>query len=102
MPRFAIRRELPGATEAEVDAAALRAIACIAEMNNRVTWVRSYWDQRAESILCVYDAPNEQLIREHADIALIPCDEVREVSEIGPTDYLDRIEPNADLASVPQ
>jgi Nickel responsive protein SCO4226-like len=94
MPKFTIRRDLPAATDIEIDAAALRAIACVAEMKGRVKWIRSYWDRDAEHVLCVYEAANEAEIREHARIARIPCDEVREVSEFGPDEYVDEIVPD--------
>lgn len=92
MPKFIIRRDLPGATEAEVDAAALRALACIAEMDNRVVWLRSYWDRVAGHVRCVYEAASEAEIREHAEIARIPCDEVHEVTELSPGDYASELE----------
>lgn len=100
MPKFAIRRDLPNATEIEIDAAALRAIACIAEMGDRVKWIQSYWDKAAEHVLCVYEAPNEAAIREHAALARIPCDEVREVTELGPADYVDEFAPDL-VSNVP-
>lgn len=89
MRTFTIRRNLPAATDIEVDAAALRAIACVAEMNGRVKWIRSFWDRDAGHVTCVYEASSEAEIREHADLASIPCDEVREVTEFAPGDYVD-------------
>ena len=95
MPKFTVRRDLPNATDVDIDAAALRAVACEAEMKGRVRWIRSYRDRDAERILCLYEAASEAEIREHAELARIPCDEVREVTELGPAQYVDAELPEA-------
>lgn len=87
MPRYSIVRNVPGATQEDIDASSMRAIWCLAEYP-KVKWIRSYWDPEAEQIRCIYDAPNEQMIRDHSANARIPCDDVREVAEFGPETYL--------------
>jgi hypothetical protein len=87
MPRFTIRRVVPDATREDVDAAAFRAIACATEYDG-LKWIRSYWDETGHELLCLYEAANADQIREHSRRARIPCDEVREVVEVGPEEYL--------------
>lgn len=87
MPRYRILRNVPGAMQEDIDAAAMRAIWCLAEFPG-LRWLRSYWDRETEALLCIYEAPNADLIWEHAQSSRIPCDEVREVLELNPGDYL--------------
>ena len=87
MPRYLVLRKVPGATDEDIDAAALRAIWCLPEFPS-LRWVRSYWDRELEELRCIYDGPDPQLIREHAANSQIPCDEVRAVTEFGPELYL--------------
>jgi hypothetical protein len=95
MPRYVIRRDIPDATQEVVDAASMRAIWCLRDFPE-VRWVRSYWDQSADRILCIYDAPNEEMLRQHSESSRLPCDEVLEVTQFGPETYL------AETESVPE
>ena len=90
-----ILRKVPGATDEDIDAAALRAIWCLPEFPS-LRWVRSYWDREGEELRCIYDGPDAQLIREHAATAHIPCDAVHPVSEFGPELYLNGESPGDD------
>ncbi len=87
MPRYSIVRNVPGLTQEELDAASMRAIWCLSDFPE-MRWVRSYWDQESEQLLCVYDSPNVQMIQDHSSSARIPCDDVHEVWEFGPDTYL--------------
>lgn len=87
MPLYAIRREIPGLSREELDAAALRAIMCLFDFPD-MRWLRSYWDEKLGVIECVYEAQDPDQIRDHARRSRIPCDEVRQVTEIGPEQYL--------------
>lgn len=82
---FVVRRPFPGATTAELDAAAIRSLACA---QPGLSWVRSFWDARMEETLCVYNALSADDIRHHAIQAQIPCDEVRSVEEILPERFI--------------
>lgn len=83
MSLYLIRREIPGATEEELEAAAYRAIACLFNYEG-LTWHTSYWDKDAGRLYCVYEGQSVQQIEDHARRARIPCDEVKLVSQIGP------------------
>ncbi|MCA9844823.1 MAG: DUF4242 domain-containing protein [Dehalococcoidia bacterium] len=87
MGLYKVRRVVGELAQDEVDAAALRSTWCLSDYPN-VTWHHSMWDKEAGEIICLYEAPNEEIIREHAEAARLPCDEVREVSFIDPQEYL--------------
>ncbi len=83
MPLFMIQRSFPGATDNDLDAAAVRAVAC-APFHVGLRWIRSFWDAENEQLTCYYEANAAEDIRRHADRAQIPCDEVMMVEEILP------------------
>jgi hypothetical protein len=87
MPTYSIIRSVPGATAEDIDSASMRAIWCLPEFPG-MQWVQSYWDRDAEVINCIYVAPNEEMIRQHAVNSRIPCDEVTPVVAFGPDNFL--------------
>ena len=86
MPLFLIRRDVPGITQEEVDAASYRAITC-AFYYAGLRWLSSYWDQDGGTIHCVYEAQSADDVFEHAQVARIPCNDVRQVQPFGPESY---------------
>jgi hypothetical protein len=88
MPRFLIERAVPGLTLADVDAAARRSVAALADMPD-VKWIRSYVSDAEGKIFCEYDAPSVEAILEHARRAGLPVDRVSEVAmEISPAMFV--------------
>jgi hypothetical protein len=87
MPLFHVRRDVPGLTQEEADAAGFRALACAAEFPG-LRWIDSVWDAEGGVFFCVYEAGSEHQVREHARRARIPCDDVREVVRISPEDLV--------------
>lgn len=83
MPLYQIRRSFPSATERDLDSAAARSLSCLAWFEG-MRWIRSYWDPTSESTLCYYEAASIGDVVAHAEKASIPCDEIREVTEILP------------------
>jgi hypothetical protein len=87
MPKYVIEREIPGAGNLSADE--LRAISqkscgVLNEMGSRIQWLESF--VTPDKIYCVYIAPNEQTVREHAEKGGFPANRVSEVkSVIGPT-----------------
>lgn len=54
------------------------------DMGPQIQWVHSY--VTADQIMCVYRAPNEQLIRDHAQQGGFPADKISEIkTTIDPT-----------------
>jgi hypothetical protein len=67
MPKYVIERELPGAGKLSpqgLQAISQTSCGVLRELGPEIQWVHSY--VTADKIYCIYNAPNEQLIREHA------------------------------------
>lgn len=86
MPRFVIERHLPGAgrlTAEEIRAVALKSCLVLKELGTDIQWVQSYVTD--DTIYCVYLAPSEDLIREHARRGCFPANRISPVRrEISP------------------
>ncbi|MGD0365324.1 MAG: DUF4242 domain-containing protein [Bryobacteraceae bacterium] len=83
MPQFVIEREVTGAgslSEAEVRELSLRSLATLHEMGPQIQWLHSYVTE--DKIYCVYLAPDEESIREHARRVGIPADRVSAVRRL--------------------
>ena len=87
MPKYVIERELPGA--GDLSAEELRGISqtscnVLNEMGPQIQWVQSQVTD--DKIYCTYFAPNEDMIRQHAEQGGFPANKVSEVrSVIDPT-----------------
>lgn len=83
MPMYLIEREIPGAgrlTPQDLAAVARRSCDVLRELGPEIRWVRSY--VTGDRIHCVYDAPNEDRVREHARRGGFPADRVEEVAAV--------------------
>ena len=87
MPKFLIERNLAGAgkfTTEQLVGIAQKSRGVLRELGPEIQWVQSY--VTADKITCVYIAPNEELIREHAKRGGFPCDNVQMIlAVIDPT-----------------
>ncbi|WP_435036141.1 DUF4242 domain-containing protein [Pseudomonas neuropathica] len=87
MPKFVIEREIPGAgklSEAELKAVSHKSCDVLRELGPQVQWLQSY--VTADKIYCVYIAPDEELVREHARLGSFPANSVaRVMTVIDPT-----------------
>lgn len=87
MPKFVIEREIPNAGDlspAELKAISQKSCGVLREMGPAIQWVQSY--VTGDKVYCVYIAPNEAMIREHARQGGFPADRVSEVrAMIDPT-----------------
>ena len=80
MPQFVIEREVPGAgslTEAQIRDLSLRSLQTLKEMGPQIQWLHSYVTE--DKVYCVYLAPDENTVREHARKVGIPADRVSAV-----------------------
>jgi cell division inhibitor SulA len=80
MPRYVIERQLPGAgrlSAEEVRGVAQRSCAVLKELGSDIQWVESYVTD--DTIYCVYLAPSEELIREHARRGGFPANRIARV-----------------------
>ncbi|MBA2292546.1 MAG: DUF4242 domain-containing protein [Gemmatimonadales bacterium] len=83
MPRYLIKREIPGAgkmSPQELKGASQKSCAVLQHLGPDIQWVQSY--VTGDTIHCVYVAPSEDLIRQHADQAGFPANEIMEVMAI--------------------
>lgn len=83
MPKYVIEREIPGAgklSAQEVKSIAETSCNVLRNMGPEIQWVHSYVAE--DKIYCVYIAPNEEMIREHARQGGFPANSVSEVSTI--------------------
>lgn len=83
MPQFVIEREVPGAgtlSEAEIRELSLRSLSVLKEMGPQIQWLHSYVTE--DKVYCVYLAPDENAIREHARQVGIPADRVSAVRRL--------------------
>ena len=89
MPEFVIERDVPGAgrlSEEEIREMSLRSLQALAEIGPKIRWLRSYVTE--DKVYCIYLAPDEQTIRDHARRASIPADRVSAVRRlIDPAKY---------------
>lgn len=83
MPKFLIARTVGKLTDAQIEAAAQRAIRVLAEFP-QVKWIRTYYLAEEGKMYCEYEAPDIDMIYEHARRAQIPVDSVRMVTELQP------------------
>ena len=83
MPKYVIEREIPDVGELspeQLQAISQKSCAVLSNLGPQIQWVESYVvDDR---IYCVYIAPNEELVREHARLGGFPANRISEVRSI--------------------
>jgi cell division inhibitor SulA len=83
MPKFVIEREIPGAgalTAEQVQGIAEKSCSVLRNMGPQIQWLHSYVTDN--KIYCVYIAPNEEVVREHARQGGFPANSVAQVRRI--------------------
>jgi Protein of unknown function (DUF4242) len=87
MPKFVIEREIPDAgklTQEQIAAISQKSCGVLKNMGPQIQWVESF--VTPDKIYCIYIAPNEALVREHAKQGGFPANRVSEVKRmIDPT-----------------
>ena len=87
MPKFVIEREIPGVgklSSDELQGVSQKSCDVLRELGPEVQWVQSYVTD--DKLYCVYIAPDEGLVRKHAEMGGFPANSVSEVrSVIDPT-----------------
>ncbi|WP_242124468.1 DUF4242 domain-containing protein [Sphingobium sp. Sx8-8] len=87
MPQFVIEREMPGVGKLsgeELKGASQGSCNVLRQLGPDIQWVHSYVTD--DKIYCVYRAPSEDLIRQHAEIAGFPANSISQVrATIDPT-----------------
>ena len=83
MPKYVIEREIPGAgklSAQELRAISQKSCAVLGSLGPQIQWLHSYVTD--DKVYCLYIAPNEQQVREHAAQGGFPANRVSEVVEI--------------------
>ncbi|HMB64022.1 MAG TPA: DUF4242 domain-containing protein [Eudoraea sp.] len=83
MPKFVIEREIPGAgnlTSEQLKGISQTSCGVLTNMGPQIQWVQSY--VTTDKIYCVYNAPNEEMVREHAKQGGFPANSVSKVATV--------------------
>ena len=87
MPKYLIEREVPGVgnlSAQDVQGLSQKSCDVLQKLGPQIQWVQSY--VTGDKIYCVYIAPNEEMIREHAKQGGFPANSISEiVTTIDPT-----------------
>jgi hypothetical protein len=81
--QFLIERDIPGAgslSEAQIREISLHSLETLKKMGSQIQWLHSYVTE--DKIYCLYLAPDEDSIREHARQAGIPADRIAAVRSL--------------------
>ncbi|MFI5092175.1 MAG: DUF4242 domain-containing protein [Candidatus Acidiferrales bacterium] len=83
MPKYVIEREIPGAgnlSDAQLCEVSRRSVSVLKEMGPQIQWLHSY--VTGDKVYCVYLAPDEETIREHAKRTGIPANRISAVRRL--------------------
>ncbi|BFM05389.1 hypothetical protein GCM10025791_15980 [Halioxenophilus aromaticivorans] len=83
MPKYVIEREIPAAgdlTTAELQAISQKSCGVLNQLGPQVQWLQSYVTDN--KIYCVYIAPDEASVRQHAEMGGFPANSIAEVKNI--------------------
>ena len=83
MPKFVVEREIPGAgslSPAQLQAISQKSCGVLRNLGPEIQWVHSY--VTGDKIYCIYIAPNEELVREHATLGGFPANRVSQITTI--------------------
>ena len=83
MPKYVIEREIPGAgklTPADLQAISQKSCSVLDALGPKIQWLESYVTD--DKVYCVYIAPNEALVREHAQKGGFPANKISQVKSI--------------------
>jgi hypothetical protein len=83
MPKYVIEREIPGAgslSREELHGISQKSCGVLNSLGPQIQWVQSY--VTGDKIYCVYIAPNEAMVREHAEQGGFPANSIAEVSTV--------------------
>ncbi len=83
MPKFVIERNIPGAgelTPEQLKAISQTSCGVLKSMGPQIQWLESFVTDN--KIYCIYIAPDEATVREHARLGQFPADSVSAVRAI--------------------
>jgi len=83
MPKYVIEREIPGAgdlTAEQLNGISQKSCSVLNELGPQIQWVQSF--VTGDKVYCVYIAPNEEMVREHATRGGFPANKISEVKNV--------------------
>jgi hypothetical protein len=83
MPKFVIEREIPGAgklSPKDLKGISQKSCSVLGKLGPQIQWVHSYVTD--DKIYCVYVAPNEAMVREHARQGGFPANRISAVRAV--------------------
>ncbi len=83
MPKFVIEREIPGVgslTAAQLQAASQTSCSVLRNLGPQIQWIQSY--ATPDKLYCIYVAPSEDVIRQHAEQSGFPASRISEIKTI--------------------
>jgi hypothetical protein len=83
MPKYVIEREIPGAgklTAEELRGISGKSCSVLRKLGSEIQWLHSYVTD--DKVYCVYIAPNEAMVREHAKQGGFPANRVSQVRQV--------------------
>ncbi len=83
MPKYVIERDIPGAgklSSSELQAISQKSCDVLKQLGPQIQWVESF--VTADKVYCVYNAPSDEIIREHARRGGFPADRIQKVERV--------------------
>ena len=83
MPKFVIEREIPEVgkfSSEQLQAVSQTSCGVLREMGPQIQWVQSYVTD--DKIYCIYIAPDEAMVRQHAEMGGFPANRISQVRQI--------------------
>ena len=83
MPKYVIEREVPGAgklSAEELKGMSQKSCRVLQEMDSQIQWQESFVTD--DKVYCIYIAPNEEAVREHAQKGEFPANSISEVKSV--------------------
>jgi cell division inhibitor SulA len=83
MPKYVIEREVPGVgslTAEQMQAISQTSCGVLQKLGPQIQWLQSY--VTGDKIYCIYIAPNEEIVREHARQGGFPANKVSEIKAV--------------------
>ncbi|MGA2535451.1 MAG: DUF4242 domain-containing protein [Terracidiphilus sp.] len=81
MPKYVIERDIPGAgklTSDQLKEISQTSNSVLRKLGPQIQWIESF--VTGDKIYCIYQAPNEELIKEHADLGGFPANRISQVA----------------------
>ncbi len=83
MPKYVIEREIPGAgnmSPQELQSVSQKSCGVLRNLGPQIQWLHSY--VTGDKIYCIYIAPNEEMVRQHAQQGGFPANRISEIKTV--------------------